>query len=369
MFKKLNYQRGVLLTVCFRLQTPKCLVCRGLGQSRTSLQLLCSCFKVGSGMEEGELTRLGELLMCPVCQEIFKDPRQLPCGHSLCIGCLENLMDHSLDSSHRCPDCRANFGEIDGLHRSYALANIAEDFRLNKRRREKKAESVYCDCCVESRVLAVKTCLKCEVSMCKEHVKGHVELPAFTGHPLVEPLSDLLERKCPQHQDEVLRFYCNSSRRYICNICALQSKQHGSMATEISAVLRRQMTESMDQHFKTLTEQVLASADAVNKLQEGIQHDRLRMKPVDTRLNGVTIVLLFLWFIVLYYAYSYSVENQSLTLSLHTEQSRVHQIYSTITELLIDHPFKNQKPPEAEHKEGCNVDLNEKLKAPCTATA
>ncbi|KAM6918837.1 E3 ubiquitin/ISG15 ligase TRIM25-like [Xenentodon cancila] len=300
-------------------------------------------------MDDGEETRLEELLMCPVCQEIFKDPRQLPCGHSLCGGCLENLKDHSPDGPPRCPDCRAHVGQIDGLHRSYALANIAEDFRVNKRRREKKAESVYCDCCMERKTLAVKTCLKCEVSMCKEHVKDHLERPAFTGHPLVGPLSDLVERKCPQHKDEVLRYYCNSSRRYMCNICAVESKQL-SMATEMSTVLRRQLTESIDQHFKTLTEHISESTDAVNKLQEVIQHDRWRMKPVNSRLNGVTVVLLFLWFIVLYYAYSYSVENQSLTLSLHVEQSRVHQIYSTIAELLVDHPLKKRKPPEAEDK-------------------
>ena len=102
---------------------------------------------------------------------------------------------------------------------------------------------MYCDCCPEKKILAVKTCLKCEVSLCKGHVKDHLELPVFTGHPLVAPLSDLLERKCPQHKDEVLRYYCNSSRRYICNICALESKQL-SGATEASTVLRRQLNVS-----------------------------------------------------------------------------------------------------------------------------
>lgn len=100
---------------------------------------------------------------------------------------------------------------------------------------------MYCDCCLEGKILAVKTCLKCEVSLCKEHVKTHLELPVFTGHPLVGPLCDLPKRKCPQHEDEVLRYYCNTSRSYICNLCALESKQH-NLATEASTVLRRQLT-------------------------------------------------------------------------------------------------------------------------------
>lgn len=107
---------------------------------------------------------------------------------------------------------------------------------------------MYCDCCLEKKTLAMKMCLKCEVALCKEHVKDHLELPVFTGHPLVNPLGDLLKRKCPEHEDEVLRYYCNSSRRYICNVCALETKQH-TLATEASTVLRRQLTVSFVQCY------------------------------------------------------------------------------------------------------------------------
>ena len=110
-------------------------------------------------------------------------------------------------------------------------------------KQEEQTKSVYCDCCPEEKTLAFKTCLKCEVSLCKEHVKDHLELPVFTGHPLVSPLGDLLERKCPHHEDKVLRYYCNASMRYICNVCTLESKQH-NLATEASSVLRRQLTVS-----------------------------------------------------------------------------------------------------------------------------
>ncbi|XP_041847249.1 E3 ubiquitin-protein ligase Midline-1-like isoform X2 [Melanotaenia boesemani] len=295
-------------------------------------------------MDDSDHTRLEELLTCPVCQDIFKDPLQLPCGHSMCTRCLENLVDHLLaDTSFRCPDCRATFGETVRVQKSYALANIAEEFKLNKTRRETETKCVYCDCCPEKNILAIKTCLKCEVSMCKQHVKDHLELLVFTGHPLVEPLSDLQERKCPEHNDEVLRYYCRSSRRYICNICALESKQL-SRATDLSSVLWRQLTDNMDQHFKMLKEQITESFSTVMKPQRGTQRDN----PADSHINGVTVVLLLLWFIVLYYAYNYSVENQTLRESLEKQQTHDHRIYSTIMELLVDHPLKSRKPPEAE---------------------
>lgn len=290
-------------------------------------------------MEDADQTRLEELLMCPVCQDTFKDPRQLPCGHSMCMDCLTNLLDHSTDAPFRCPDCRADFGQVVNLQKSYALASIAEDFKLSKKRREKQAECVYCDCCPETKTAAYKSCLKCEVSLCREHLKDHLALRAFTGHPLVDPLSDLLERKCPQHRDEVLRYYCTSSRRYICNVCALEGK-HLSAASEASAVLRRQLTEYMDQHFETLQRHIVESVNVLSS-----QREKQKGTSLD-RLDGVTVVLLFLWFIVLYYAYNYSVENQTLTDALERQQSRVHHIYSSIAEHMVDHPLRRPSDTE-----------------------
>ncbi|XP_058490935.1 E3 ubiquitin/ISG15 ligase TRIM25-like [Solea solea] len=292
-------------------------------------------------MEDSEETCLEGLLMCPVCQDIFKDPQQLPCGHSFCLECLDNMMLHASNSGLCCPDCRTHFGpDIKvKVQKSYALANIAEDFRQNRKRREQKT-TVYCDCCPEKHTPAVRTCLKCEVSMCTEHVSGHVELPVFSGHPLVKPLSDLQERKCPQHEDEVLRYYCNTSRRYVCNMCALESKQH-NLATEASTVLRRQLTEFMEQRFTLLKQQITENTDSVRKLREDIQREKLKTEaPAGTHFNSVTVVLLCLWFIVLYYAYNFSVENQALTEELEKEQNHVHQILSNIAELLLKHPLK-----------------------------
>ncbi|XP_070831247.1 E3 ubiquitin/ISG15 ligase TRIM25-like [Chaetodon trifascialis] len=308
-------------------------------------------------MEDAEKTKLEEMLTCPVCQDIFKDPRQLPCGHSMCMDCLENMMDHSSDMPFRCPDCRGYFGQVIEVQKSYALTYIAEDFRANRKRRDEQTKSVYCDCCLGKKTLAIKTCLKCEVAMCQEHVRDHQELPVFTGHALVKPLGDLLERKCPEHEDEVLRYYCNASRRYICNMCALESKQH-SLATEASTVLWRKLTDYMDQRFETLKEQMTEYNKSVKKLQEDIQREKRKANAANSPLNSVTVVLLCLWFIVLYYAYVYSVENQTLTEALDKQQNRVHHIYSTIAELLADRPVKSNRPAATEDEGILMLDLD-----------
>lgn len=286
-------------------------------------------------MDAGEKSPLEVLLTCPVCRDIFTDPRQLPCGHSICMVCLNSLVQHSTEIPFRCPDCRCYFGKIVEVQKSYALASIVEDYRESKKAKAKQTQSVGCDCCPERKQPAVKTCLKCEVSLCKEHVRDHVELPVFTCHPLVSPLADLPDRKCPRHDDEVLRYYCSASRRYVCNVCDLETKRM-NLATEASGVLARRLTDYMDQRFQLLEGKMNESKDSIKKLQDDFTNEKQKVKPQDSSLNSVTVVVLCLWFIVLYYACNFAVENQMLTDKVSMQQRRLHEIYSNIAEFLVE---------------------------------
>ncbi|KAF5901904.1 E3 ubiquitin/ISG15 ligase TRIM25-like, partial [Clarias magur] len=97
-----------------------------------------------------------------------------------------------------------------------------------------RMNDVYCDYCgpditgdtAKRSDTAVKTCLKCEVSMCPKHVQHHLELPAFQDHPLVEPLSDMRKRKCTDH-DEIFRYYCMEECKFLCSVCTLEGGPSG----------------------------------------------------------------------------------------------------------------------------------------------
>lgn len=301
--------------------------------------------------------QLEQLLTCPVCQDIFKDPRQLPCGHSLCLECVEKMVDHTSDVPFRCPDCREYFGQVIGVQKNYTLSGIAEEYR--SKNTEVQEVKVYCDCCPGQTTLAVKTCLKCEVSLCQTHVKSHLELPAYTGHPLVQPLSDLHERKCPEHEDEVLRYYCRSTRRYICNLCSLRTKET-NLATQTCSVIKRQLTEYLDRQLKVLQENVSESTTSVKRLKEEIQRERKRMNSLDSCFNSVTVVLLCLWFIVLYYAYSYSVENQKLSEKWEKQENHVQRMNSKLADMKLDHDYscRWQTPVQTHDDETLMLDMD-----------
>ncbi|KPP77174.1 hypothetical protein Z043_103415 [Scleropages formosus] len=128
---------------------------------------------------------------CAVCQDLFSDLHPLPCGHGFCPTCARGAWKRAASGDFQCPQCQG------------------------------EGDPVPCDACPSQQGAAAKTCLRCEVSLCNEHLQPHFEGPAFRNHLLVEPLADLSARRCPKHQ-EMLRFYCMDECAYICADCVLE---------------------------------------------------------------------------------------------------------------------------------------------------
>ncbi|XP_074554978.1 E3 ubiquitin/ISG15 ligase TRIM25 [Halichoeres trimaculatus] len=133
-----------------------------------------------------------------------------------------------------------------------------------------------------SSTFAVKTCLKCEVSMCQEHVKPHLELPAFREHPLTEPMSDFWKRKCPDH-DEIYRYFCMDDRVCVCNACTIEG---GHLGHTIKT-LKNSMKD-----FKVYLDKQLYRVErkysmAERKLQEQKEKERQNKKFMDDSEQGL----------------------------------------------------------------------------------
>ncbi|XP_066097694.1 tripartite motif-containing protein 59 [Saccopteryx bilineata] len=82
-----------------------------------------------------------DVLTCPICYSIFEDPRVLPCSHTFCRNCLENVLQASSDFyiwrplriPLKCPNCRsitevAPTG-IESLPVNFALRAIIEKYQ------------------------------------------------------------------------------------------------------------------------------------------------------------------------------------------------------------------------------------------------
>ncbi|XP_068118740.1 E3 ubiquitin/ISG15 ligase TRIM25-like [Hyperolius riggenbachi] len=155
-------------------------------------------------------------ITCSVCQEVFKDPVTLSCGHNFCRSCITEVWDHQEDRESSCPECMRRYINRPDLQVNTRLRNIVEAFQLELK------HNIKCTYCIDSPVTAVKTCLRCEASLCDRHLKVHSKSPE---HVLCDPTADLESRKCAKH-GKVLKYYCQEESIGICCKSCLQENKH-----------------------------------------------------------------------------------------------------------------------------------------------
>ncbi|KAG9329618.1 hypothetical protein JZ751_003460, partial [Albula glossodonta] len=238
---------------------------------------------------EGELT-------CPVCLELFSDPHLLACGHNLCLACVRGLRRRAERGRFRCPECRESVRCSGPLQKNYRLANIAEDYRRRGRPPRPSAAPPtppHCDYCSPGDAApAVKTCLQCEVSMCAEHLRPHLERPAFREHPLTEPLGDVRHRKCPAH-DELYRYYCLDERLCVCNACTIEGRHAGHSIKTLKNTMR-DLKESLEVQLQKVNRKLSRTdrflqqrADAERDSQRFVEEAELQLGVAGQRLQGL----------------------------------------------------------------------------------
>ena len=126
------------------------------------------------------LSELEGLLTCSVCLEFFTNPKTLPCHHSFCQVCLENLPQetpHSLS----CPTCRhrtdlPNRGAA-ALSAAFYLDKCTEIYSQMKK-------GVSCNNCGENN--ATGYCQKCHQSLCTKCIELHNKWSKFSNHKIID---------------------------------------------------------------------------------------------------------------------------------------------------------------------------------------
>ncbi|OCT94834.1 E3 ubiquitin-protein ligase TRIM62 [Xenopus laevis] len=181
---------------------------------------------------------LNDELTCSICLNIYRDPVVLPCKHNFCKECISNILNSQRKTgNYICPECRAEFMHQPPLHKNLKLGNIVQRY-LCTQQEEGKSE-VFCTYCINSPVLAVKTCVHCEASLCDMHLRTHSK---SEKHVLVEPASSKAEtNKCLIH-NELLKYFCSQDSALICLSCGKEGKHQGHRLELISAAFEKKKT-------------------------------------------------------------------------------------------------------------------------------
>ena len=94
-----------------------CVVCCSMASRQTVMRL------------EKRLTQATE---CPICADVFVNPKLLQCGHTVCLQCLQQIIRGKLRGDEvRCPICRTIFsipkGRVEKLPTNYAVVGLLEE--------------------------------------------------------------------------------------------------------------------------------------------------------------------------------------------------------------------------------------------------
>ncbi|KAI4891834.1 hypothetical protein NFI96_023134 [Prochilodus magdalenae] len=106
-------------------------------------------------------------LSCPVCCEVYQDPRLLPCGHSFCHRCLEKHW--GVSRAQTCPVCRQTSPQKPVAN--LVLRNACESY-LKEKERKKNDGEVRCSQHGEKLELYCKTDEQAICSECRKHNHG-----------------------------------------------------------------------------------------------------------------------------------------------------------------------------------------------------
>ncbi|XP_036735452.2 E3 ubiquitin/ISG15 ligase TRIM25 isoform X1 [Manis pentadactyla] len=248
-----------------------------------------------------ELIPLAEELSCSICLEPFKEPVTTPCGHNFCRLCLDGTWAVQ-GPPFLCPQCRAVYQTRPQLHKNTVLCAVVEQFQQAELARDlppdgwtppsrsttpSQASQVACDHCLKAN--AVKTCLVCMASFCQEHLRPHLDSPAFQDHPLQPPVRNLLRRKCPQHS-RLRDFFCLQHGESICHICLVEHKTCSTASlNQASADLEDAAHKKMEQLRQEYVEmKALIDASEASSTQKIKEEE----KRVSSKFDNIYQILL-----------------------------------------------------------------------------
>ncbi|XP_038123697.1 tripartite motif-containing protein 16-like [Cyprinodon tularosa] len=212
---------------------------------------------------------------CSICLELLKDPVTIPCGHSYCISCIKGYWDgENQRSICSCPQCRTEFIPRPVLEKSVMLADLVKGL---KRKGCKPApadhcyagpEDVACDVCTGRKMKAVKSCLSCPASYCRDHLKPHYDAPPLKKHKLTNPSKSLEENICSRH-DEVMKIFCRTDQQCICYLCTMD--EHKDHETVSAAAERTEKQKELQERRQQIQQRIQDQEKDVKQLQQEVE--------------------------------------------------------------------------------------------------
>ncbi|XP_035985730.1 E3 ubiquitin-protein ligase TRIM21-like [Fundulus heteroclitus] len=237
-------------------------------------------------MSSGSNLRSEDQFLCSICLDVFTDPVSTPCGHNFCKACITQYWE--VNVPYKCPMCNEEFTSRPQLRVNTFIREMVAQFRHEAQQEASSSSSaakpeVPCDVCTGTKLKALKSCLVCLVSYCQTHLEPHLTTPGLKKHQLMEPVENLEDRMCLQH-DKPLELFCRTDQTCVCSLCpVLDHKNHEFVPLREESEVKKvelketeaefqKMIQSRRVKIQEIKESVKISKDAADREKaEGVQ--------------------------------------------------------------------------------------------------
>ena len=245
-------------------------------------------------MAAEQMKKVASHLTCPVCYELYKKPKYLPCYHSYCEQCLVKLQKADSDSI-TCPECRKTSaipsGGIKQLPNNFFINRIVDEVALKEK--VTGEEDVRCDLCVREDP-AVVLCFDCGVFLCSHCHESHKYSREYQGHSMSQ-LKELRKEKkdinvrpkakpllCQEHDME-LNFYCGTCEQLVCHYCTT-TDHNGHEHNTVKKMANKNRAE-LDDIIKPVEEMIGELSKAHQKVTTTREKVEIQATEVDQQID------------------------------------------------------------------------------------
>ena len=209
-----------------------------------------------------------DLTTCPICLDVFDNPKSLPCLHAFCLKCLQGYFKDKFPRDQvPCPLCRKDFGipsdGLGGLQHHFFVQQLVDVRKVFS----EEFREVPCVVCLEESdgsseeiVAATTFCVDCKQKLCERCSRPHRRW-AGGAHQLI-PLGAEMEQElihlrasaCDKHRDKQVELYCHQCKENICLMCfAVKHRNHESgEIPEVAENLRPRIDDDDKQIVTTI---------------------------------------------------------------------------------------------------------------------
>lgn len=229
------------------------------------------------------------MALCPACSCLYKDPRFLPCCHSICLECIEVT-----NSGHsRCPRCHNVSEELPSDMCFDSTANRVATLERTRDELEKVGRVLCSEC--EDETEATHFCITCSHPLCELDLKVHKKM--YKDAHSVVAINKLnctdvynwgLEYKCKFHQNVSADKFCTTCKYLLCPHCL--SHHHPDHKLSVLQDAKARATE-MSQVYQTALNLLNDEDDEYRGAQKFLEKVVTMITDVENEFNDLKKVL------------------------------------------------------------------------------